>query len=52
VLSTLRFRFDPEENVEPSRHFGVSLKAAQEIFDQAHSVDRKNNNSKQFRTIG
>ena len=34
------------------RKHGVCLEAAQEIFDQAHLVDRKNGNPEQFRAIG
>jgi len=48
----MRFRFDAEKNVEVLRKHGVSLEAAQEIFDQAHLVDRKNDNPEQFRAIG
>ena len=31
---------------------GVSLKEAQEIFDQAYIVDQKNDDPEQFRAIG
>ncbi len=31
---------------------GVSLKEAQEIFDQAYLVDQKNDDPEQFRAIG
>lgn len=31
---------------------GVSLEEAQEIFDQAYIVDRKNDDPEQFRAIG
>ena len=48
----MRFRFDAEKNSEVLLKHGVSLEAAQEIFDQAHLVDRKNDNPEQFRAIG
>lgn len=48
----MRFRFDAAKNAEVERKHGVSLEAAQEIFDQAHLVDRKNDDPEQFRAIG
>ena len=48
----MRFQFDAEKNSEVLRKHGVSLEAAQEIFDQAHLVDCKNDNPEQFRAIG
>jgi len=48
----MRFQFDAEKNREVLRKDGVSLEAAQEIFDQAHLLDRKNDNPEQFRAIG
>jgi len=48
----MRFQFDAEKNCEVLQKHGVSLEAAQEIFDQAHLVDRKNDNPEQFRAIG
>lgn len=47
----MRFQFDAEKNREVLGKHGVSLEAAQEIFDQAHLVDR-NDNPEQFRAIG
>ena len=48
----MRFQFDAEKNSEVLRKHGVSLEAAREIFDQAHLVDRKNDDPEQFRAIG
>jgi uncharacterized DUF497 family protein len=48
----MRFHFDAEKNREVKGKHGVSLEEAQEIFDQAHLVDRKNEDPKQFRAIG
>lgn len=48
----MRFRFDAAKNSEVQRKHGVSLEESQEIFDQAHLVDRKNDDPEQFRAIG
>jgi len=48
----MRFEFDAAKNLEVQRKHGVSLEDAQEIFDQAYLVDRKNENPEQFRAIG
>jgi uncharacterized DUF497 family protein len=48
----MRFRFDAAKNAEVERKHGVSLEQAQEIFDQAYLLDRKNNAPEQFRAIG
>ena len=48
----MRFQFDAEKNREVLRRHGVSLEEAQEIFDQAHLVDRKNDDPEQSRAIG
>jgi len=48
----MRFRFDAEKNRAVARRHGVSLEEAQEIFDQAHLLDRKSNDPEQFRAIG
>ena len=48
----MRVQFDVGKNSEVLRKHGVSLEAAQEIFDQAHLVDRKNDDPEQFRAIG
>jgi uncharacterized DUF497 family protein len=48
----MRFGFDPGKSREVKRKHGVSLEEAQEIFDQAYLVDRKNDNPEQFRAIG
>ena len=48
----MRVQFDVGKNSEVLRKHGVSLEAAQEIFDQAHLVDSKNDNPEQFRAIG
>jgi uncharacterized DUF497 family protein len=48
----MRFQFDAEKNREVKRKHGVSLEDAQEIFDQAHLLDRKNYDPEEFRAIG
>lgn len=48
----MRFQFDAGKNREVKQKHGVSLKEAQEIFDQAHLVDRKSDDPEQFRAIG
>lgn len=48
----MRFRFDAAKNAEVERKHGVSLEEAQEIFEQAHLVDRKNDDPEHFRAIG
>ena len=48
----MRLHFDAEKNSEVLRKHGISLEAAQEIFDQAHLVDKKNDDPAQFRAIG
>lgn len=48
----MRFDFDASKSREGKRRHGVSLEEAQEIFDQAHLVDRKSDNPEQFRAIG
>ena len=48
----MRFQFDAQKNLEVRRRHGVGLEEAQEIFDQAYLVDRKNDNPEQFRAIG
>ena len=48
----MRCSFDREKSRVVKRKHGVSLKEAQEIFDQAYLVDEKNENPEQFRAIG
>jgi len=48
----MRFEFDGEKSRSVKRKHGVSLKEAQDIFDQAYIVDQKNDNPEQFRAIG
>jgi uncharacterized DUF497 family protein len=48
----MRFDFDPEESRDVKRKRGVSLKEAQEIFDQVYIVDQKNDDPQQLRAIG
>jgi uncharacterized DUF497 family protein len=38
----MRFEFDKEKSWSVKRKHGVSLKEAQDIFDQAYIVDQKN----------
>ena len=48
----MRFDFDKEKSRSVKRKHGVSLKEAQDIFDQAYIVDQKNDDPEQFRAIG
>jgi len=48
----MRCKFDSGKNREVRRKHGVSLKDAQEVFDQVYIVDQKNDNPEQFRAIG
>jgi uncharacterized DUF497 family protein len=48
----MRLRFDLSKSREVKRKHGVSLKEAQEIFDQSYLVDQKNDHPEQFRAIG
>jgi uncharacterized DUF497 family protein len=48
----MRFEFDPSKSRTVGRKHGVSLKEAQEIFDQAYLVDQKSDDPRQYRAIG
>ena len=48
----MRFGFDRSKSRAVKRKHGVNLIEAQEIFDQAYLVDRKNDDPEQFRAIG
>ncbi len=48
----MRFEFDRSKSRAVERDHGVSLEAAQEIFDQAYLVDQRNDDPEQFRAIG
>lgn len=48
----MRVRFDPEKDRTTKRRHGVSLRQAEQIFDQAYVVDQKNDDPLQFRAIG
>ena len=48
----MRFEFDKEKSRSVKKKHGVSLKEAQDIFDQAYIVDQKNDDPEQFRAIG
>ena len=48
----MRSQFDPEKSRDVKRKHGVSLREAQEIFDQAYLVDRKTDDPEQLRAIG
>ena len=48
----MRFEFDRVKSRSVKRKHGVSLKEAQDIFDQVHLVDQKNDDPEQFRAIG
>lgn len=48
----MRFKFDRAKSLAVKRVHGVSLKEAQQIFDQTYLVDQKNDDPEQFRAIG
>jgi len=48
----MRFDFVREKNRDVKRKHGVSLREAQEIFDQVYLLDRKGDDPEQFRAIG
>ena len=48
----MRCEFDVAKSREVKRKHGISLKEAQEVFDQVYIVDQKNDNPEQFRAIG
>jgi uncharacterized DUF497 family protein len=48
----MRFEFDSEKSRDVKRKHGVSLKEAQDIFDQVYLVDQKSDDPQQFRAIG
>ena len=48
----MRCRFDREKSREVKQKHGVSLKEAQEIFDQVYLVDQRSDDPEQLRAIG
>ena len=48
----MRSEFDAAKSRIVRHKHGVGLEEAQEIFDQAHLVDQKNDDPEQFRAIG
>jgi len=52
VYTTMRFDFDRRKSRDAQRKQGVSLKEAQEIFDQVYLVDEKSDDPEQCRAIG
>jgi uncharacterized DUF497 family protein len=48
----MRFKFNASKNRDVKRKHGVSLREAQEIFDQVYVVDGKSDDPEQFRAIG
>ena len=48
----MRIKFDPRKNREVKRKHGVSLREAQEIFDQAYLTDQRHDDPQKFRAIG
>jgi hypothetical protein len=48
----MRLEFDESKSRTVKQKHGVSLREAQEIFDQAYLVDQKNDDPEQFRAIG
>src|SRR5712692_6579794 len=52
LYTMLRFEFDPGESRDVKKKHGVSLRDAQEIFNQVYLVDQKSDDPEQFRAIG
>ena len=48
----MRFDFERANRRDVKQKHGVSLKEAQEIFDQVYVVDQKSDSPEQFRAIG
>ena len=48
----MRCSFDQEKSRNVKRKRGVSLKEAQEIFDQVYIVDQRSEDPEKFRAIG
>ena len=48
----MRCKFDSVKSRDVRRKHGVSLRDAQEIFDQVYIVDQKNDNPEKFRAFG
>jgi len=48
----IRFGFDRNKSRDVKRKHGVSLKEAQDIFDQVYVVDQKNDDPEHVRAIG
>jgi uncharacterized DUF497 family protein len=48
----MRIEFDLAKSRAVKQKHGISLAEAQEIFDQAHLIDQKNDDPQQFRAIG
>jgi uncharacterized DUF497 family protein len=48
----MRFDFEWAKSRDVKQKHGVSLKEAQEIFDQVYVVDQKSDNPEQYRALG
>lgn len=48
----MRFKFDRAKSRTIKAKRGFSLREAQQIFDQTHLVDQRNDHPEQFRAIG
>jgi uncharacterized DUF497 family protein len=48
----MRFDFDRSKSRTVKQKHGISLKEAQQIFDQVYLVDQKSDDPEQFRAIG
>ena len=48
----MRVEFDESKSRAVKQKHGVSLREAQEIFDQVYLVDQKSDDPQQFRAIG
>jgi len=51
-ISLMRLEFDRAKSRSVKRKHAVSLKAAQQIFDQTYLIDQRNDDPEQFRAIG
>lgn len=48
----MRFEFDEAKNRLVKRKHGISLKEAQQIFEQTYIVDQRSDEPEQLRAIG
>jgi uncharacterized DUF497 family protein len=48
----IRFEYDPAKSRDVKKKHGVSLRDAQEIFNQVYLIDQKRDDPEQYRAIG